>query len=50
MLTRIQRAREAGVPVTNYGICISMLQGVAERVLSPFPAALDAFKRELKKS
>ena len=43
MLTRIQRAREAGVPLTNYGVCISFLQGVLERVLSPFPAALDAY-------
>jgi [FeFe] hydrogenase H-cluster maturation GTPase HydF len=46
MLSRIQKAREAGVAVTNYGICISFLQGVADRILSPFPAALDAFKRE----
>jgi [FeFe] hydrogenase H-cluster maturation GTPase HydF len=44
MLTRIQRAREAGVPMTNYGVCISFLQGVLERVLAPFPAACEAFK------
>ncbi len=45
MLTRVQKAREAGVPMTNYGVCISYLQGVLERVLSPFPAALDAHKQ-----
>jgi [FeFe] hydrogenase H-cluster maturation GTPase HydF len=45
MLSRIQRAREAAVPITNYGVCISYVQGVLERVLSPFPAALDAFRQ-----
>ncbi len=46
MLNRIQRAREAHVPITNYGITISFLQGVARRVLSPFPSALLAFDRK----
>jgi [FeFe] hydrogenase H-cluster maturation GTPase HydF len=45
MLARIHRAKHQGVPITNYGVCISMLQGVIEKVLSPFPAALDAYKR-----
>jgi [FeFe] hydrogenase H-cluster maturation GTPase HydF len=48
MLLRIDRARQAGVPLTNYGVCISYLQGVLERVLSPFPAALDAYRRAKK--
>lgn len=43
MLSRIEKAGEAGVPVTNYGLAISVLQGVIKRVLSPFPAALDAY-------
>ena len=46
ILSRIQMAAKANVPVTNYGMCISYVQGVLERVLSPFPAALDAFRRE----
>jgi [FeFe] hydrogenase H-cluster maturation GTPase HydF len=46
MLSRIEKARLAGVAVTNYGVAISVLQGVIERTLSPFPAALDAFRRE----
>ncbi|MDD5171254.1 MAG: [FeFe] hydrogenase H-cluster maturation GTPase HydF, partial [Syntrophales bacterium] len=46
MLNRIQRAREAKVPITNYGITIAFLQGVARRVLSPFPSALLAFDRK----
>ncbi len=44
MLYRINRAKELGVPITNYGICISFLQGVLKRILSPFPAALDFFE------
>jgi [FeFe] hydrogenase H-cluster maturation GTPase HydF len=49
MLSRIQKAKEEKVPITNYGLCISFSQGVIKRVLSPFPAALDAFQREMKK-
>jgi predicted GTPase len=45
MLSRIQKAREANVPITNYGVCISFLQGVLGRVLSPFPDALAIFKK-----
>lgn len=44
MLSRLQKFRRAGVPVTNYGVAISALHGVAERVLSPFPAALAAYR------
>ncbi|HQP29918.1 MAG TPA: [FeFe] hydrogenase H-cluster maturation GTPase HydF [Deltaproteobacteria bacterium] len=47
MLSRIQKAREAGVPITNFGVAISMLQGVIKRALEPFPAALTAFERQL---
>lgn len=46
MLSRIEKAKAQGVAMTNYGVCISFLQGVLNRVLSPFPAALDAYKRE----
>jgi [FeFe] hydrogenase H-cluster maturation GTPase HydF len=45
MLFRIHKAQQEGIPVTNYGLCISFIQGVIERVLSPFPAALDAYRR-----
>ena len=44
-LVRIHKAKEAGVPITNYGITISLTQGVLERVLSPFPEALEEFKK-----
>ena len=45
MLWRIDRARDASGPaITNYGMAISVLQGVIERTLSPFPAALEAYR------
>ena len=43
ILSRMQKCRDAGVPITNYGVGISFLQGVLPRALEPFPAALDAF-------
>ena len=47
-LFRFLKAKQAGVAVTNYGVCISLLQGVLKRVLAPFPAALSAYEREIK--
>ena len=43
MLSRLSEAGRAGVPVTNYGVAIAALQGVAARVLEPFPAAQAAY-------
>jgi len=40
MLGRIWRCREAGVPITNYGLTIAYSLGIFERALEPFPAAL----------
>lgn len=48
MLSRVRRAKEAGVAVTNYGVAISALQGVASRVLEPFPAAKAAYEEALR--
>ncbi len=45
MLSRINRCESAGVPITNYGVCISELKDVLERVLAPFPEALQAWRR-----
>ena len=36
MLRRITECSRRGLPVTNYGVAISKLQGVLERVLRPF--------------
>ena len=44
MLSRILRCREAGVPVTNYGLAIATSLGILERALGPFPAALEALR------
>ena len=45
ILSRLEKCEAAGVPITNYGLCISQTQGVLKRVLTPFPAALDALNR-----
>ena len=36
VLSRLQAARKSGVPMTNYGVCLSALNGVLDRVLEPF--------------
>ncbi|MBN1233744.1 MAG: [FeFe] hydrogenase H-cluster maturation GTPase HydF [Candidatus Coatesbacteria bacterium] len=48
MLFRLHKAKEKGVPVTNYGVSIAFVQGVLERVLEPFPAALEAYKKVIE--
>ncbi|MDR1976253.1 MAG: [FeFe] hydrogenase H-cluster maturation GTPase HydF [Campylobacteraceae bacterium] len=35
MLSRIDKAQNANVPITNYGVAISLLQGVLERAIEP---------------
>jgi [FeFe] hydrogenase H-cluster maturation GTPase HydF len=50
ILSRIEKCEAAGVPITNYGLCISQTQGVLKRVLSPFPAALDSYERTILKN
>jgi [FeFe] hydrogenase H-cluster maturation GTPase HydF len=44
MLSRLMKARMAGVPMTNYGLTIAYSLGIFERALQPFPAALDIYK------
>ena len=44
MLSRIHRCREAGVPITNYGLTIAYSLGIYERALRPFPGALEAYR------
>jgi len=36
MLRRVRECQRRGVPVTNYGVVISKVQGLLERVLAPF--------------
>ena len=44
MQVRIQRARQAHVPVVNYGVAISQMHGILERSLRPFPDVLGLLK------
>jgi [FeFe] hydrogenase H-cluster maturation GTPase HydF len=44
MISRIRRARAAGVPITNYGLAIAYSLGIFERALVPFPDALEAYR------
>lgn len=44
MLSRMMKARLAGVPLTNYGLTIAYSLGIFERALQPFPAALEVYK------
>jgi len=48
MLNRILKCRQAGVPITNYGLVIAYSLGLFERALQPFPAALEAFKNHVQ--
>jgi [FeFe] hydrogenase H-cluster maturation GTPase HydF len=47
VLTRLMRCREAGVPMTNYGLTIAYSLGIFERALTPFPAAQDIYRRAM---
>ena len=44
MLERMAAARAADLPMTNYGLALSLGQGVLERALAPFPEALAAYR------
>ena len=46
MLARLREATKQNVPMTNYGIAISFLQGVLARALSLHPEALKAYRNE----
>ena len=48
MLARLGEADKHRTPMTNYGLAISVLQGVLERALSPFPDALAAYRADTK--
>ena len=44
VLSRILRCRQAGIPVSNYGLTIAYSLGIFDRALEPFPAAMDAYR------
>ncbi|MDX9883845.1 MAG: [FeFe] hydrogenase H-cluster maturation GTPase HydF [Prolixibacteraceae bacterium] len=47
MLSRIMKARQVGVPITNYGLTIAYSLGIFERALQPFPAVLEIFRNQI---
>ncbi len=47
MLTRILRCKQAGVPISNYGLVVAYSLGIFERALEPFPAALEVYREAL---
>jgi len=46
MLQRLEKCKQAGVPITNYGLAIAKCLGVLERSLGPFPEALELYHGE----
>ena len=45
LLTRMLRCRQAGVPISNYGMTIAYTLGLFDRALEPFPDALETYRR-----
>jgi len=48
MLYRQSVAREAGVPMTNYGVLLAYLHGILDRALEPFPLAKKVWEERFK--
>ncbi|MBR5753191.1 MAG: [Clostridia bacterium] len=46
MQSRLRLAREAGVPMTNYGVFIAEVNGTLRRALQPFPDQLKLLESE----
>jgi len=44
ILSRIMKANQAGVPITNYGLTIAYSLGVFDRALEPFPLAKQIYE------
>ena len=46
MLHRIMMARQAHVPIVNYGVLIAYVLGILKRALEPFPEVLQVLNQE----
>lgn len=44
IMYRINKSKEKGIAITNYGMLIAYVHGILNRVLEPFPAALSILK------
>jgi [FeFe] hydrogenase H-cluster maturation GTPase HydF len=47
ILSRVLACRQAGTPITNYGLAIAFSLGIFERALRPFSAALEVYRDRL---
>lgn len=46
VLSRLNEAEKAGVPVLNYGMGIALLHGILDRALKAFPEALELWQQQ----
>jgi len=46
MLYRIEQVKEKNIPIVNYGVLISYVQGIFERALDPFPLIKMMYEEE----
>ena len=46
MMYRIEQVKEINIPIVNYGVLISYVQGIFERALDPFPLAKMIYEEE----
>jgi [FeFe] hydrogenase H-cluster maturation GTPase HydF len=46
MLHRLMQARQARIPMVNYGVLIAYMMGILKRALAPFPEALKTLEEK----
>lgn len=46
MIYRVNRAKEEGVPIVNYGVLLAYIHGILPRALEPFPLAKLVWEEE----
>jgi len=46
MIYRVNRAKEEGVPIVNYGVLLAYIHGILDRALEPFPLAKLVWEEE----
>ncbi len=46
MMYRIEQVKDMNIPIVNYGVLISYVQGIFERALDPFPLAKLIYEEE----
>jgi len=46
MIYRVNRAKEEGIPIVNYGVLLAYIHGILDRALEPFPLAKLVWEEE----